>query len=64
MLNGVYNMRDFPQILYLKLFLILFLQGKGYIIKGEKSYFERKVLPLINYLKVSLRILDCFTILP
>lgn len=55
--NGVYNMRDSLQFLYLKLF-ILFRQGKVCIIKREKNYFELKVLPAINYLKVFLRILD------
>lgn len=48
--NGICNMSDlFPPILYLKFFLILFLQGKVYIITRENNYFESKVLPLVNY---------------
>lgn len=48
--NGMCNMSDFfPPILYLNFFLILFLQGKVYIIKRENNYFESKVLPLVNY---------------
>lgn len=57
--NGICNMSDFlPPLLYLKFFLILFLQGKVYITKRENNYFESKVLPPVNYWKVFLRTLD------
>lgn len=39
--NGLCNMSDFfPPILYLKFFLILFLQGKVYIIKKQLFWIK------------------------